>query len=114
MPSSIERLLGLIDKVQNIGALPDLTAKTLAEKIGDIGLVVDGHAHAALPGAVACWRHGRRAVNSVNSPGSLSTLIMPPCCDVTMSTRRRPFATMIPSRRSSTIRASPPGSGPAT
>src|SRR5436190_82790 len=37
------------------------------------------------PCAAACPQGGRRIVNSVNAPGSLSTVIVPPCCCVTMS-----------------------------
>ena len=33
----------------------------------------------------ACCSRGRRTVNSVNAPTSLSTAIVPPCCCVTMS-----------------------------
>ena len=42
-------------------------------------------AYAALPGRTEPWLRGRRMVNSVNSPGSLSTSIAPPCCCVTTS-----------------------------
>ena len=60
---------------------------TAAEEIGDIGLIVDhqdADAHAAAPVCGAPPR-GRSIVNSVNSPGRLSTSIVPPCCCVTMS-----------------------------
>ena len=35
--------------------------------------------------ALACELRGSRIVNSVNSPTRLSTVIVPPCCWVTMS-----------------------------
>jgi hypothetical protein len=40
--------------------------------------------HAGLPPFVNIWR-GSRIVNSLYSPTSLSTVIVPPCCFVTMS-----------------------------
>ena len=64
------------------------TAKALPEQFGDVGLVVDDQntqAHAALPVVAPCMRRGNRTVNSVNAPNWLSTLIVPPCCWVTMS-----------------------------
>jgi hypothetical protein len=35
--------------------------------------------------ATPCWRRGNRTVNSVKSPTSLSTVMVPPCCCVTIS-----------------------------
>ena len=72
----------------HILALPHLAAKTLAEQLGDVGLVIDDQdadAHAAPLDQAARRRRGRRTVNSVKVPGSLSTVIVPPCCCVTMS-----------------------------
>src|SRR5712691_6811190 len=80
--------------MHRISALADLSAKALAEKFGDIWLVVDhedacatrrlpsgeAHAHAAAPVLAAYELRGRRTVNSVNSPTRLSTSIVPPCC----------------------------------
>ena len=85
----VQRLLARAGEMQHIGALAHLAAEPLAEQFGDIGFVVDDQdadAHAA-PSAVAraVGSRGRRTVNSVNSPGSLSTAIVPPCCCVTMS-----------------------------
>ena len=40
--------------------------------------------HARLPPFVNIWR-GRVTTNSVNASTSLSTVIVPPCCFVTMS-----------------------------
>ena len=76
-------------KCMHVGALPHLAAEALAEQLGDIGLVIDdqdadAHARSSLAAAARRLR-GRRTVNSVNSPGSLSTSIVPPCCCVTMS-----------------------------
>ena len=85
----VQRLLARAGEVQHIGALAHFAAEALAEQFGDIGLVIDDQdadAHAAPPGCVPRRRlRGRRTVNSVNTPGSLSTSIVPPCCCVTMS-----------------------------
>ena len=65
-----------------------LAAEALAEQLSDIGLVVDDQdadTHADSPRRHAVGARGRRTVNSVNSPASLSTSIVPPCCCVTMS-----------------------------
>src|SRR6516162_9820593 len=74
-------------------------AKPLAKEIGEIRRVIydqdacaarrlpeaQAHAHDAAS-AIAVWRtRGNRTVNSVKSPTSLSTVIVPPCCWVTMS-----------------------------
>ena len=91
----LERLLARESEMQHIGTLAGLAAKALAEQVGDIGLVIDdqnadGHglplAAARFVAYLACGcRRGRRTVNSVNSPTWLSTVIVPPCCCVTMS-----------------------------
>ena len=67
--------------MQDILALTGLTTKPLAEQVGYVGLVVhdqDADTHDAAA-------RGTRILNSVNSPGALSTAIVPPCCWVTMS-----------------------------
>src|SRR5205085_397471 len=55
----------------------------------DIGMRRQPPAHADAPaaaaGSAACRPRGSRIVNSVNSPGRLSAVIVPPCCWVTMS-----------------------------
>jgi hypothetical protein len=64
-----------------------LTKKPLAEQVGYVGLVVhyqDADTHDAASALARCAR-GKRIVNSVNSPGTLSTAIVPACCWVTMS-----------------------------
>jgi len=74
--------------VHHISALAGLAAKVLAEEIGDIGVIVDDQDADADAAALvlAAWEpRGRRIVNSVNSPTRLSTVIVPPCCWVTMS-----------------------------
>ena len=72
----VECFLTRIGEMQDVGALARLAAKVLTEQLGDIGLVIDNQdadAHASLPAAGPL--RGRRIVNSVNSPGSLSTAI---------------------------------------
>ena len=72
----------------HILALAHFVAETLAEQLGHIGLVVDDQdadAHYVPLDQAARRRRGRRTVNSVKDPGSLSTSIVPPCCWVTMS-----------------------------
>jgi hypothetical protein len=61
----------------------DLSAEALAKQLRDIRLVVDDQD--ADTHWVARLARGSRMVNSVNSPTSLSTSIVPPCCWVTMS-----------------------------
>src|SRR5215831_10029710 len=84
----VECFLTRIGEMQDIGALAHLATKLLAEQLGDIGLVIDDQdadGHLPLPAGVACRRRGSRTMNSVNSPSRLSTVIVPPCCVVTMS-----------------------------
>ena len=53
----------------------------------DVSSTIGGvrrYRHARLPPFVNIWR-GRVTTNSVNSSTSLSTVIVPPCCFVTMS-----------------------------
>ena len=72
----------------HILALAHLVAEALAEQLGHVRLVIDDHdtdAHYAPLDQAARRRRGRRTVNSVKDPGSLSTSIEPPCCCVTMS-----------------------------
>src|SRR6516164_4911947 len=87
MPSASLASASLAQEAK-LAALSDLAADVLLKQVGNIGLVVDSEdadAHAALPAAMACRRRGSRTVNSVNSPTTLSTVIVPPCCVVTMS-----------------------------
>jgi hypothetical protein len=75
-------------QMQDASAQLDLAAG-LAEQIGDIHIVVnsqDVDPHPVHP-ATACRRRGSRAVNSVNSPTSLSTVIVPLCCWHTIDTQ---------------------------
>src|SRR6266542_3346682 len=88
-PSSqlLQRCLARSGEVDHVCALARLAAKTLTKQFGDIGFVIDNQdadTHVALAPAVAKSR-GRRTVNSVNWPTSLSTSIVPPCSCVTMS-----------------------------
>ena len=65
----------------------DVISGRLVEPINDVHFVVgepDAKAHAVHP-ATARPRRGSRTVNSVKSPTSLSTVIVPPCCCVTIS-----------------------------
>src|SRR5208283_2264808 len=58
-----------------------LLTELLAEKLGDVGLVVhdqDQRIHAAPA-------RGRTRVNWVKAPGSVMTSMVPPCCLTTMS-----------------------------
>ena len=71
----------------------DLAAKALPEQIGDIEFIIDDQdadCHGPLNTPVeGYWismaARGRRIVNSVKAPSSLSTSIVPPCSWVTMS-----------------------------
>src|SRR6185295_12159642 len=67
----------------------DVAAELLAEQRLDIGLVVDHQdqqAHASPPDfASEAAARGSTMRNSVNSPGWLSTSIVPACCLTTMS-----------------------------
>jgi hypothetical protein len=47
-----------------------------------LGCAAQAEAPAAAPASAACSARGSRTVNSVNSPGRLSTVIVPPCCDL--------------------------------
>jgi hypothetical protein len=57
--------------------------------IGELALFLAkqscGTDHTVIPELMLSRDRGRRIVNSVNSPGWLSTSIEPPCCWVTMS-----------------------------
>ena len=84
----LQRFLSRIREMQRTETLPHLAAKMLAEQLGDVGLVVEGQdtdGHLRRPAVDASRCRGRRTVNSVNSPTSLSTVIVPPCCWVTTS-----------------------------
>src|SRR6516162_8924352 len=74
--------------MQDILALAGVTTKLLAKKLTHVGFVVHNHdadAHYTASAAAARPLRGSRTVNSVKSPTSLSTVIMPPCCWVTIS-----------------------------
>src|SRR5215471_911844 len=81
-----ERLLGRDGEMQDIGAPVRFVSEALAEELGDVRFVVDNKdadAHGLPPDRLP--ERGKRMVNSVNSPGRLSTVIVPPCSWVTMS-----------------------------
>jgi hypothetical protein len=83
-----QSLLGRGGEMHDVLALPYLVAEALAKQLGHVRLVVDNHdadAHYSPLDHAARRRRGRRTVNSVKDPGSLSTSIEPPCCCVTMS-----------------------------
>src|SRR5690348_14725233 len=74
----LQSLRSRVRKVQHVLSLVHFMAKMLAKERGNIGLIVDHqdtHAHAALATSVGRSMRGRRTVNSVNAPGSLSTVI---------------------------------------
>src|SRR6185312_1286836 len=84
---AIERLFAGAGEMQHISSIARLAAKTLAEHVGDVGLVIDHkntHTHKA-PRLLVYRLRGSRMVNSVKLPTALSTAIVPPCCCVTMS-----------------------------
>ena len=95
----IQRLRARSGEVHHICPLAGLAAKSLAKEISDIRLVVhdedayakrripegQAHAHDAAIAVVVRLLCGSRTMNSVNSPTRLSTVIVPPCCWVTMS-----------------------------
>ena len=86
-----ERLLAVPGKAEGEFLGADLAPEALGDQQLEIGLVIDredpgrGHrdlAHAAKPaatGRLAPTGRGRRIVNSVKAPSSLSTSIVPPC-----------------------------------
>ena len=83
-----QRLLAVTGKAEDEFALADLAPETLRQQQLEIGLVIDGEylaAHTRVAAVAACRERGRRIVNSVNSPSRLSTVIVPPCCWVTIS-----------------------------
>ena len=83
-----QRLLAVTGKAEDEFALADLATETLCQQQLEIGLVIDGEylaAHTCVAAVAACRERGRRIVNSVNSPTRLSTVIVPPCCWVTIS-----------------------------
>src|SRR5262249_27834148 len=61
-----------------------VATKLLAEQLFDVGLVIDHEnkkIHALPPGLASnAAMRGRVILNSVNSPGCVSTSIDPPCC----------------------------------
>ena len=64
------------------GSMPSahFSAEMLPEPVGDVRLVVGDEgadAHSALPVIKLCPPRGKRTVNSVNAPTSLSTSIVP-------------------------------------
>ena len=77
-----QRFFAVMRKAEDEFPLPDLAAEALSQQELEIGLVVDGEdfaAHARVAAIAACLDRGKRTVNSVNSPGTLSTVIVPPC-----------------------------------
>ena len=83
-----QRFLAVMGKAEDKFALTDLAAEALREQELEIGLVVDSEdlaAHARVAAIAACLDRGKRMVNSVNSPATLSTVIVPPCCRVMIS-----------------------------
>src|ERR1051325_9556525 len=71
----VERLLSRDRKMQDIGPLARLAAKTLAEQIGHIRFVIDDQnadTHAMFSAVVPCRWRGKVMVNSVYSPTWLS------------------------------------------
>ena len=74
-------------EVERVQTLAHFAAELLTEQRLDIRLIIDhqhSNGHARLPPFVNIWR-GKVTTNSVNAPTSLSTVIVPPCCFVTMS-----------------------------
>src|SRR5258708_4037300 len=83
-----ERSLARAREMQHVEALSHFATEALAKQLRHVGLVVDDQnadAHAGVLAAAAGPTLGRRTVNSVKRPCSLSTVIVPPCCWVTMS-----------------------------
>jgi hypothetical protein len=64
------------------GSMPSAhyLVEMLPEPVGEVRLVVDdggADVHSALPATTLCPPRGKRTVNSVNAPTSLSTSIVP-------------------------------------
>src|SRR5258705_9862419 len=72
----------------------EVAPKLLAKQILDIGFVINDknkEAHLSAPGLLGAAIRGRIILNSVNSPGRVSTSIDPACCLTIMSwLRERP------------------------
>jgi hypothetical protein len=66
------------------GPFGDTIVEHLRFSLGGTTDGQDADAHDAVP-PIGRWRRGSRTVNSVNRPSSLSTVIVPPCCWVTIS-----------------------------
>ncbi len=88
----VERFLAGAGEMQCELLAPHLAAKSLTEKLDDIGFVVDheyGDRHALRPSAGAaatpdCWR-GNVMMNSLYWPSFESTVNCPLCCRTTIS-----------------------------
>jgi hypothetical protein len=73
---------------------PEERLKGASRRTRDVDAALVWSSHAAASAGDAPCMHGRRIVNSVNSPTRLWTTIVPPCCCVTMCQlieRPRPF-----------------------
>jgi hypothetical protein len=72
-----------LSKIHGEAAGAEVAPKLLAKQILDIGFVVNDEnkeAHLSAPGLLWAAIRGRITLNSVNSPGRVSTSIEPACC----------------------------------
>src|SRR5436190_24370900 len=77
-----------LGKVHREAAVADVASESLAKQRLNIGFVVhdkNKQAHLSAPALLVAAMRGRMTLNSVNSPGWVSTSIDPPCCFTTMS-----------------------------
>src|SRR5712672_3398662 len=79
-----------LSKIHRKAAGAEVAPKLLAKQIFDIGFVVNDknkERHLSAPGLLGAAIRGRITLNSVNSPGRVSTSIDPACCLTIISWR---------------------------
>src|SRR4029450_5935228 len=89
-----KRAVCRLRKIHREAAVADVASELLAKQRLNIGFVVNNknkQAHLSAPALPVAAMRGRMTLNSVNSPGRVSTSIDPACCLATMSwLRERP------------------------
>src|SRR5258705_1839147 len=88
MTDQFKRAVCRLGNIHRKAAVADVASELLAKQRLDIGFVVNNknkQAHLPAPALPVAAVRGRMTLNSVNSPGWVSTSIDPPCCLTTMS-----------------------------
>src|SRR5215211_7116251 len=83
-----KRAVCRLRKIHREAAVADVASELLAKQRLNIRFVVHNkneQAHLSAPALFVAAMRGRMTLNSVNSPGRVSTSIEPPCCLTTMS-----------------------------